>query len=106
MAKKKKKEQLNNEVDNFINDINEDRERLTQFIDKLLQEHSDQPAGIAEYIAKLMDASTKQLQTRASMIKAIAKETDTDADEASEMNDIAKEIGMPFSDITEKDDSN
>ena len=99
MAKKQKKDDdtLSDIVDKLIDDVGDDRDRLISFLDDLLTEHKDQPAGIAEYVAKLIDASTKQHQVKVSMLKALSKNAPTAADEdADELDEIHKEIGLPF----------
>lgn len=107
MGKKNDNDKLGEIVDELIADVGDDRNRLTLFIDKLLEEHGDQPAGIAEYIAKLIDAATRQHQVKVSMVKALAKKpSDVAADESSEMDEIHKQIGLPFEDEDQEEDSN
>jgi len=98
VAKKQKKDDtLSDIVDKLIDDVGDDRDRLISFLDDLLTEHKDQPAGIAEYVAKLVDASTRQHQVKVSMIKALAKNGPTaEEDDADELDEIHKEIGLPF----------
>ncbi len=101
MAKKKKadsgQEQLSKIVEDLIADVGDDRLRLSNFLDKLLSEYSDSSGGIAEHVAKLADALTKQHQIRVSTMKQFAESIDhDDGDDEMDDDEIAKSIGRPF----------
>lgn len=106
MAKKSKKSDVNEVgslVDKLISDVADDRERLTKFMDGLIDEYDGEKAvGIAEYVAKLSDALTKQHQVKALAVKSLMKSLPEDDDG---FDDINKEIGMPFK-LEESDGSN
>ena len=107
MVKKNSDEKLDKIVDELISDVDADRDRLTLFLDRLITEHHDQAAGIAEYVAKLIDASTRQHQVKASMIKSLTKKaSDIDAELEAEKSDLADQIGMPFEDEVVDEGSN
>lgn len=97
MGKKDNKKELAKLVDELISEVGADRERLTSFLDKLISQYdNDQSVGIAEYVAKLVDALTRQHQVKASTIKVLAKNNATDEDEEGELSELSKEIGLPF----------
>lgn len=82
-------------VEDLIADVGDDRQRLTSFLDGLIKSFSgDQAVGIAEYVAKLMDAATRQHQVKAALVKTLARRAPADGD--SENDEIANEIGLPF----------
>ena len=100
MAKKKKsdKKELGDLVGELIAEVGVDRDRLTKFLDKLIAQYDgDKAVGIAEYVAKLVDALTRQHQIKASTIKTLASKK-SDDDIELELDEISKEIGMPFED--------
>lgn len=83
-------------VEDLIADVGDDRQRLTSFMDGLIASYTgEQAVGIAEYVAKLMDAATRQHQVKASLVKALVKRTSTQ-DDGFDQDDIAQEIGLPF----------
>lgn len=102
MGKKDDVAELANAVEDLLADIGEDRARLNGFLDKLLHEYEDSEniAGIAEYVAKLVDSGTKQLQVRAVLVKTLVKRVDG-TDDTSEEDELADAIGMPFTEETE-----
>ncbi len=86
-------------VKDLLENVGEDRDKLSDFIDKLLAEHGDQPAGIAEYIAKLMDASTRQNAVKVSLIKTLVKNMpSSDQDDEEMIDEVNKIVGLPFED--------
>ena len=96
MGKKEETEKLCELADELIADESFDRERLSRFFDRLLDAAAtvEESVGIAEYVAKISDAMTKQNTTRLNTIKALKKsvaaEDDSDDVEAFD------EIGRPF----------
>lgn len=94
MGKKNDDNVLADLVEELISDVGEDRGRLTNFLDKLLSEHADQPAGIAEYVAKLAAELTRQNQVKVATIKALGKNIAAGDDDDD--SDIVDEIGRPF----------
>jgi hypothetical protein len=83
-------------VEDLIEGVGEDRARLTDFLDDLLQTFKgEQSVGIAEYVAKLMDAATRQHQVKVSMIKTLTKNSPAD-DEKNEMDELRDSVGLPF----------
>ncbi len=97
MGKKKDDDNLGKKVDELIKNVGEDRDRLTNFLDQLISNYNgDQAVGIAEYVAKLADALTRQNQVKVGLIKALVKKP-VDGEE-SEIEDLHKEIGLPFND--------
>jgi hypothetical protein len=94
---KKKDDDLSDKVDELIKNVGEDRERLTSFLDDLISNYSGETAvGIAEYVAKLADALTRQNQVKVGLIKALVKKP-ADA-EKTEIDELHEEIGLPFND--------
>jgi hypothetical protein len=89
-----KKDELADLVDDILDNVGEDRERLSNFLDKLLSEHGDQPAGIAEYVAKIAAELSRQNQVRVNTVKALGKALETPSDD--DEDGIADEIGRPF----------
>jgi len=89
-----KKDELATEVEEILDNVGEDRTRLSNFLDKLLEEHGDQPAGIAEYVAKIAAELSRQNQVRVNTVKALGKALSEPSDEDEE--DISDEIGRPF----------
>lgn len=82
-------------VEDLIADVGDDRQRLTGFLDELISNYrGEQAVGIAEYVAKLMDAATRQHQVKASLVKTLTKRAPADGE--SENDEIANEIGLPF----------
>lgn len=81
-------------VEELVDDVNVDRERIVEFTDQLIREYDGQSAGIAEYVAKLTEAMTRQHHVKVATIKAVAKrlETETEDDE----DDYSSEIGPAF----------
>ena len=102
MAKKKTKKSdeekdLGELVDGLITEVGDDRQRLVKFLDNLISQYDgDQAVGIAEYVAKLVDALTRQHQVKAATIKALAKRAPTE--QGPDLDEISREIGLPFED--------
>ena len=86
-------------VDGLVDDVKADRSRVTDFLDNLISEYSDSPGGIAEHVAKLADALTRQHQVTANVIKSLAKRPDEDSSPSE--TEFAVEIGLPFKDELE-----
>jgi hypothetical protein len=98
VAKKKKTDakDLGAQVDQIISEVGDDREMLVKFLEGLITEYDGEKAvGIAEYVAKLADALTRQHQVKANVVKALAKAAPED-DEDGELDELHKEIGLPF----------
>lgn len=99
MAKKTKKsdpQNLGAIVDNLINEVGDDRDRIVKFLDSLIEEYDGEKAvGIAEYVAKLADALTRQHQVKTAVVKTLSRVPSEDNSEG-ELDDIRSEIGLPF----------
>jgi hypothetical protein len=89
-----KKDDLAEQVDEILDNVGEDRTRLSNFLDKLLAEHGDQPAGIAEYVAKIAAELSRQNQVKVNTVKALGKALSEPSDDDEE--DMSDEIGRPF----------
>lgn len=89
-----KKDELADQVDEILDNVGEDRTRLSNFLDKLISEHGEQPAAIAEYVAKIAAELSRQNQVRVNTVKALGKALEQPSDDDDE--DIADEIGRPF----------
>ncbi len=97
MGKKQSEEdKLADTVDELLEAVGDDRKRLSDFFDLLLSEYKDQPGGIAEHVSKIADSLTKQNQVRVAVLKSITKNSDPQAEEDEENDEIAKAIGRPF----------
>lgn len=91
-------------VEDLISDVGDDRQRLTAFLDDLMASYKGEgTVAIAEYVAKLVDAATRQHQVKVGIVKALAKAIPEGSDERDE---IAGEIGLPFKDEVIGDGSN
>lgn len=90
---KKDDQQLADLVRDLIQNVGEDRDRLSKFLDELLSEYEGQSAGIAEYVSKIADSLTKQVAVKAGVIKALAKNLDVEADGDE---DYSSDIGPAF----------
>lgn len=94
MAKKEDLEKIEQLAEDLISDESVDRARLSDFIDRLLTADRD-PAEIAEIVAKLFEASTRQSTARLNTLKALQKgSVDSEMDE--DQADTFDEIGRPF----------
>jgi hypothetical protein len=110
MAKKSKKKSdskdLQEVVDRLLEDVGDDRDSVKTFLDGLIANYpGDQSVGIAEYVAKLADALTRQHQVRASAVKALAKSLPED-DGEDDLDEINRTIGLPFKSEAVDDGSN
>ena len=101
MGKKDELDNVGEMVDELIAEVGEDRQRLISFLDKLVSEYADSPGGIAEFVAKLIEASTHQHQVKVAVVKALSSRKTSVEDENDENADIASEIGMPFEETDE-----
>lgn len=100
MGKKKSdgKDDLSKIVDDLIDDVGEDRQRLVDFLEDLISNYGgEKSVGIAEYVAKLADALTRQNQVRVATLKTLEKRRPEDGDD-DDLDDIHKQIGQPFED--------
>lgn len=100
MAKKKTQSELDLEqlVEDLTKDVNEDRDVLVNFLKDMISNYDkDQYVGIAEYVAKLADALTRQNQVRVSTLKTIAKGASVD-ESKPDMDEIHEQVGLPFED--------
>ncbi len=113
MAKSKKSDKKKNDhgdlgvlVDKLIDDVGADRDRLVSFLEGLIESApGDGAVGIAEYVAKLADAMTRQHQVTASVIKsAVRSSSDDDGD--PDLDELSDKIGLPFKDGQTDDSSN
>ncbi len=100
MAKKKTKKTdpggLDETVELLIKEVGDDRDRLVEFLESLINEYKGEKAvGIAEYVAKLADALTRQHQVKAAVVKALVK-TGPVEDGETELDELHSEIGLPF----------
>jgi hypothetical protein len=95
--------QLDTDVRNLIDDVGDDRARLTEFLDDLIQQYKGEQGGavgIAEYVAKLAEALTRQNQVRVNVLKVAAKvPAEGDEDDTG----IAGELGLPFTSTSSDD---
>ena len=97
MAKKNEGKNLDQLVNDLISNVGEDRDRLVSFLEDLISSYSgDKSVGIAEYVAKLADALTRQNQVKVATLKALSKSQSSTKNDDS--NSIYDEIGLPFSD--------
>lgn len=110
MAKKTKKSDprdLAAEVDRLVKEVGADRDILLKFLEGLISEYDGEKAvGIAEYVAKLADALTRQHQVKASVMKALAKASSIPDDDADELDELHDKIGLPFKPEELDDDVN
>jgi hypothetical protein len=90
---KKDEDKIGELVEELIADVGNDRERLSDFLDRLLSE-DHQSAGIAEYVAKIAAELTRQNQVKVATIKALGKSIPQDGPEDD--SEITDEIGRPF----------
>lgn len=100
MGKKDDPKDLDKIVSDLIGNVGDDRQMLVDFTKNLIQTYTgDQAVGIAEYVAKLADALTRQNQVMAGAVKALVKRPPSEGeDDESEMNELHKKIGLPFED--------
>lgn len=90
MGKKDEQDKLGELVEELINDVATDRDRLSDFLDDLLK--SADPTLIAEHVAKIAAELTRQNQVKVATIKALGKNLPQDDDD----DDLSEEIGRPF----------
>ena len=97
MGKKEDLERIGKMADELVSDENADRERLSDFFDKLLLVgmEGDNAVAVAEYVAKIAEAMTRQNSMRLNTIKALKKEIPSE-DQDVEDADTFEEIGRPF----------
>lgn len=88
-----KRDELADLVNEILDNVGDDRERISDFLDKLINS-GESPLLIAEYVAKIAAELTKQNQVKANTVKALSKALSQDPDEMDE--DLADEIGRPF----------
>lgn len=84
-----KKDELGEMVEELLGDVNLDRDRLSDFLDRLLSSEGADP----EHIAKIAAELTKQNQVKIATIKALGKNLATDDDDDA---DVQNEIGRAF----------
>jgi arginine deiminase len=89
--KTKDEDKLGELVEELINDVESDRERLSDFLDDLIKSGGD-PTYIAEYVAKIAAELTRQNQVKVATIKALGKNIPQGDDD----DDMSDEIGRPF----------
>ena len=97
---KKDDSELARIVRELTDDVNADRDRLTEFVDGLISDYQgERAAGIAEYVAKLSEALTRQNQVKVAALKALVKAASSEDDDD---DDFSHEIGPAFeSDVDE-----
>lgn len=106
MAKKKSDEDISEQVDRLIEQVSEDRDTLVTFLNNLISSYDGEKAvGIAEYVAKIADALTRQHQVKASVVKTLSR-LPSDDDAESDLDELSREIGLPFTVETVDDGSN
>lgn len=109
MAKKAKSESrdLSAEVDLLIKDVGVERELILKFLKDLMSEYEGEKAvGIAEYVAKLADALTRQHQVKVGAVKALAKAGPSSDDDQDGLDELNAEIGLPFKAMESDDGAN
>lgn len=89
---KKDDDNLAELVEELISDVAEDRDRLVEFLDKMLSAGYP-PGEIAEYVAKIAAELTRQNQVKVATIKALGKNLTAPDDDDDDIHD---EIGRPF----------
>lgn len=89
MAKKKSADEVDATADELISDIETDRKKLSSFFDKLLA-FEDAPM-LAEQVAKIADALTKQNHLRADVLKTRIKNG-----KGAQQDDPIADFGQPF----------
>jgi hypothetical protein len=103
-AKKSEQRDLAAEVDRLIKEVGDDRDLLLGFLEGLISEYDGEKAvGIAEYVAKLADALTRQHQVKAAVVKALAKASPSSDEDEDELDELQDKIGLPFK-VEEIDD--
>lgn len=104
----KKSDDLRKLVDDLIVDAAEDRTRLSEFLDKLLEKHGEEPGGVAEYVSKLADSLTKQMVLKVHAMKVLQKEivAAQATDDSDDLDDISNEIGDVFGGEKQDEGSN
>ncbi len=91
MGKKNDEDKLGELVAELIADVGSDRERLSDFLDRILAMDGTDP----EHVAKIAAELTRQNHVKVATIKALGKNLLTD-DGADDNDDIVEEIGRPF----------
>ena len=86
---KKDEDDVGKLVEELIADVADDRDRLSDFLDRLLSSETADP----EHVAKIAAELTKQNAVKMATIKALAKNIPVQDDED---NDFTDEIGRPF----------
>ncbi len=84
-------------VEELINDVGSDRERLSDFLDSLISmvgKEEVNAAQIAEFVAKIAAELTRQNQVKVATIKALGKNIPQDGPDDDD--GISNEIGRPF----------
>lgn len=92
MGKKDDEKQIGELVEDLLDDVATDRDRLSDFLDKLLTGGHDAPF-IAEYVAKIAAELGRQNSVRVATIKALGKSLPSEDDDDDSISD---EIGRPF----------
>lgn len=83
---------IEQEADELLEDIQNDRTRLSDFFDRVLQ--IEDTTIVAEAVARIADSLTKQNTLRINALKTLIKKRNvTDDDE----DGVFDEIGRPFS---------
>lgn len=85
-------------VEELINDVGSDRERLSDFLDSLISmvgKEEVNAAQIAEFVAKIAAELTRQNQVKVATIKALGKNIPQGGPDDDD-DGISNEIGRPF----------
>lgn len=105
MAKKKNNDlgDIKKQYDELIGDVNTDREKLSEFFDKLL--NSSEPLLAAEFIPKVAAELTRQNSLRANVIKLNSKDAGVNDSDESSLDDAYASIGGAF-DANDSEEAN
>ena len=93
MGKKNENDKLGELVEELISNVDNDRERLSDFLDRILSMEGVDP----EHVAKIAAELTRQNHVKVATIKALGKNI-TSNDGPEDNDDIIEEIGRPFAD--------
>lgn len=100
MGKKNEGDRLADLVEELLENVEDDRSRLSDFLDRLI-ETGESPVLIAEYVAKIAAELTRQNHVKVATVKALGKNIVSNGSD-EEDDDIANAIGRPFEDEIEE----
>lgn len=101
MKKNDDSEKMAKLVRELIDDVGEDRSRLSDFLDTLITS-GESPLLVAEYVAKIAAELTRQNHVKVATIKALGKNLAEPEDD----DEFAEEIGRPFPEEEAGEDQN